>query len=377
MKKTRKILALAVAVAMLFSLSSIASFGATNPGSVSIDGTKVVFKADQGQTYVDKGNVMVPIGSLARNMNIPVSWDGKTKTATFGSGFKFTLKATTAETPYGKVALTGPVVMKSNRLYASAENFGTVLGYKTEAVSGSKENINIITKVDMNISAAASLKDALAELQTMYAKEKPGTKLNINLAGSGTLQQQIEQGAKVDLFISAAEKNMNALKDKNLLNNNTLINLLGNKLVLVVPSDSKVEISDFASVDKTEGIKKIALGEPKTVPAGQYAEDVFNYCKTLDQVKAKTVYAKDVREVLTWVETGNVDAGVVYSSDAKTSSKVKVVATAAKGSHTPIVYPAAVLKGTSNDVAAKDFLNYINGPEGNKVFLKYGFSLKD
>jgi molybdate transport system substrate-binding protein len=198
--------------------------------------------------------------------------------------------------------------------------------------------------------------------------------VNISFGGSGTLQQQIEQGAPVDLFFSAAKSNMTALKDKNLLDNDTIKNLLQNKLVLVVPSDSTAKIDSFADV-KGSTIKKVALGEPKTVPAGKYAEQVFTYYKVLDEVKAKTVYAKDVREVLTWVESGNVDAGVVYSTDAKTSDKVKVICTAAEDSHDKIVYPAAVIKSTKHSAASKDFLNFLASDGAKAVFVKYGFTV--
>jgi molybdate transport system substrate-binding protein len=164
------------------------------------------------------------------------------------------------------------------------------------------------------------------------------------------------------------------LKDKNLLDNDTVKNLLQNKLVLVVPNDSKLKIDSFEGVTDS-AIKNIALGEPTTVPAGKYAEQVFTYYKALDAVKAKTVYAKDVREVLTWVESGNVDAGVVYSTDAKTSTKVKVVATAAEGTHDQIVYPAAVIKSTTHSAASKDFLNFLTTDAAKAVFVKYGFSV--
>jgi molybdate transport system substrate-binding protein len=252
------------------------------------------------------------------------------------------------------------------------------LGYDIEPTNDNgKITANIVTKTDLIVSAAASLKDALTEIQTLYKAEKPNAELAITFGGSGALQQQIEQGAPADVFFSAATSNMNALKDKDLLDNASVKELLKNTLVLVLPSDSKSEVRMFEEVGKSGDIKKIALGEPGTVPAGKYAEQVFTFYNEADAVKAKTVYAKDVREVLTWVESGNVDAGAVYSTDAYTTDKVRIVATAANGTHDPIVYPAAVIKATKHPVAAQDFLNFLSSETATKVFEKYGFSLAE
>lgn len=229
-------------------------------------------------------------------------------------------------------------------------------------------------KVNLTVSAAASLKDAMEEVKASYAKENPNVTVTINFGASGTLEQQIEQGADVDVFVSAATKQIDQLKAKGLTMDDTTKNVLGNKLVLIVPSDSKANITDFAGVTG-DGIKKLALGEAKSVPAGQYAQEVFTKLNILDQIKGKAVYGKDVKEVLTWVATGNADAGVVYETDAKTSDKVKVVAVAADGTHTPIVYPATVIKTTKNTDAAKAFLAYLSAPQAKAVFEKYGFTV--
>lgn len=226
--------------------------------------------------------------------------------------------------------------------------------------------------VGLTVSAAASLKDAMTEIQALYKQEKPNTTIAFNFGSSGALQQQIEQGANVDLFISAANKQMKALKDNGLLMEATTKTLLGNQLVLVVPKDSTIPLTRFADVAKTD-VKKLAMGEPKTVPAGKYAEEVFTKLNIMDTVKSKTVYAKDVKEVLNWVETGNADAGVVYTSDAKSSDKVKVIATAADDTHSPIVYPVSVLKASKNADAAKDFLAFLSSDKAKTVFEKYGF----
>lgn len=229
------------------------------------------------------------------------------------------------------------------------------------------------TPVNLTISAAASLKDSMDELKKMYEAKNSNVKLSINYGSSGTLESQIEQGANVDIFMSAASKQMNDLSKKGLIAEDTRKDLLGNSLDLIVKSDSTLTGGSF-DLSFLNKINKIALGEPKTVPAGQYAEEVCTKLNILDAVKKKAVYGKDVKEVLTWVETGNADAGVVYGTDAKTSNKVKVIATADKSLlSTPIVYPVAVIKSSKNASAAKEFLKYISGSNGKKVFEKYGF----
>ena len=226
--------------------------------------------------------------------------------------------------------------------------------------------------VELTISAAVSLKDALTEIQANYQKKSPNVKLIYNLGASGSLQKQIEQGAPADIFISAAPGQMNELEKKNLVNKATRKNLVENKLVLIVPQDSKLGLTKFEDLTKPE-VKQISVGEPAVVPAGQYAQQVLTKLNVWDQAKAKAVLAKDVRTVLTYVETGNVDAGIVYKTDAASSSKVKIAAIAPEGSHQPIIYPAAVLSGAKNSKAAEEFLAYMAGPEGKKVFEKYGF----
>lgn len=229
-------------------------------------------------------------------------------------------------------------------------------------------------KVTLNISAAASLKGAMGDIQKEYAKTNPDVTLTINYGASGTLEQQIIQGAPCDIFISAAAKQMDDLKSKDLLLDDTIKSFLGNKLVLIVPG-TKTDITGFNDLT-TDKVKKLAIGEPKSVPAGQYAEQVFDSMKITDKVKSKEVLGKDVKEVLSYVETGNADAGLVYETDAKTTDKVKVVATADESTHKPIIYPMAVIKASKNADAAKAFQTYLLGDTSKNIFEKYGFSIK-
>lgn len=227
--------------------------------------------------------------------------------------------------------------------------------------------------VTITVSVAASVKDAMDEIKKLYVTEKSNVTINYNFGSSGALQKQIEQGADVDMFMAAATKQMDELSQKSLILEDSKVNLLGNTVVLVVRNDA-LGISDFKD-SASEKIKKIALGEPKTVPCGQYAEEIYKTLNILDKVKTKAVYGKDVKEVLTWVETGNVDAGVVYGTDAKASTKVKVAAVAANDLYkTPVVYPVAVIKASKNIDATKEFLKFISDSEAKAVFEKYGFN---
>ena len=228
---------------------------------------------------------------------------------------------------------------------------------------------------EVYILAAASMTDAIKEIGANYEKEHPNIKLMYNFASSGALQTQIEQGAPADVFISAAEKQMNNLEDKNLIDKSTRKDLLENQVVLIVPKDSDIKINDFQDL-ATDKVAKIALGEPKSVPVGQYSEDIFKNLNILDKVKAKAVYASDVRQVLSWVETGEVDCGIVYATDAAISDKVKILMNAPANTHKPIVYPIAMVNTTKNAEVAKDFINYLSEDKQKEILTKYGFTVK-
>jgi len=185
------------------------------------------------------------------------------------------------------------------------------------------------------------------------------------------LQRQIEQGAPVDIFISASPKEMDSLESQGLLLPSTRKNLAKNSVVLIVPAGTS-QISGFSDLVKSS-VKSIAIGEPQTVPAGRYAQEVLMHLKLYDQLKPKVVLAKDVRQVLTYVETGNADAGIVYATDAKISKKVSLVATAPQDSHSPVLYPGAVLRNSANPAAAKTFLEFLAGDTARGIFEKFGF----
>lgn len=257
---------------------------------------------------------------------------------------------------------------------ASAQESRTAVS----AVSTASEAVSSQPKesTELFISAAASLTDVLKELSTAYSAKEPDVKLTFTFGASGALQTQIEEGAPSDIFLSAAQKQMDALDKKSLLLDGTRKDLLINKVTLITPKGSTKDIKLFDDVN-TDKVKKIALGEPKSVPVGQYSEEIFTYLKCLDAVKKKAVYGSDVRQVLTWVESGDVDCGIVYATDAATSDKIQMTAEAPNGSHTPVVYPAAVLKSSKNTDAAKAFLAFLSSDEAKTLFVKYGFQMSE
>jgi molybdate transport system substrate-binding protein len=226
--------------------------------------------------------------------------------------------------------------------------------------------------ITLTISAAISLKDSLEAISQNYEKSHPDQHVVCNFGASGTLQHQIEQGAPVDIFISAGENQMDALQKENLLVPGTRRDLVGNELVLIVPATSQ-GIKDFPDL-KTSAAKSIAVGDPQVVPAGMYAKQTLEHLGLLPAIQRKLVYAKDVRQVLTYVDTGNADAGLVYATDARISNAVRVVATAPSDSHLPILYPIALLKDSKSPQPARTLLDALESSDSLSVFEKAGFT---
>ncbi len=228
------------------------------------------------------------------------------------------------------------------------------------------------TPVELNVSAAASLTDVLQTINALYMQEHSNITIVANYASSGILQKQIEQGAPVDIFISAAAKQMDALQNGGLILNETRQDLLNNKVVLVVPSDSTLEISNFTDL-LNDDVKHIAIGDPEFVPSGIYGKQVFEVLGIYEQIQAKLILQIDTPHVIGVIETGNVEAGIVYSTDAAIRAKIKIVANAPDEVNSKIVYPMAVIKASTNVEAAKDYLNFLISDEAKAIFEQYGF----
>lgn len=228
------------------------------------------------------------------------------------------------------------------------------------------------SKTELLVSAAASLKDSLDEIERAYEKAHPDIQITFNYGSSGTLQKQMEQGAPADLFFSAGTKQMDALVKQNLISKSETA--LRNELVVVVPKDSELKINTIKLLtQKTVG--KVAIGQPETVPAGQYAKESLNSSELWDDLQNKLVFAKDVRQVLTYIETGNADAGFVYKTDALTSDKIRIALYIWPSVHSPIEYPLGIVKATKHAEEAANLYTYLQSNEASGIFRKYGFQI--
>jgi len=225
------------------------------------------------------------------------------------------------------------------------------------------------------VAAAASLTDVLKELSAAYQSKTKNT-VNFNFGPSNGLARQIEEGAPADMFFSADLAQMDNLDKNGRLEPGTRKNLLSNQLVIIVPADSKLAISSPKDLLKAD-VKIIALAEPTSVPVGVYSSKYLTDEGLWDQIKPKVVPVQDVRATLASVESGNVEAGFVYKTDAAISKKVKIVYEVPIDKGPKIIYPVAVIKESKKKDAARDFMNYVLSPAAKDTFKKYGFVVLD
>ena len=226
---------------------------------------------------------------------------------------------------------------------------------------------------ELVIFGAMSLTDALTEVSQRFGEVR-NVKVYCNFAGSSTLQRQIEKGAPADVFISASPKQIDALQEAGLIDEDSRRAILSNRLVLVAPVNSPLAMNDTGLLAQ-DTIRRIAIGEPNSVPAGIYGKEALIYLGVWDAVQPKLIPSTDVRSTLAYVESGEVDVGIVYQTDAKLSKKVKVIYQFPDSSHSPIVYPAAVLRDTGSKILAQAFLEYLQTAEAAAIFEKHGFSV--
>ncbi len=224
---------------------------------------------------------------------------------------------------------------------------------------------------ELIVSAAASLTNAFQEVGRKFEKANPGIKFVPNFAASGALLQQIEKGAPVDVFASADQKTMDQANEKKLILPETRKNFASNGLVLILPAGSKAPIKSPQDLNANE-VTKVAIGNPDTVPAGRYAQEVLKNEGLWEKLSPKFIPAASVRQVLDYVTRGEVDAGFVYSTDAVIAGdKVQVVATL--GKHKPILYPTAVVAATQKKDLARRFIDFVLSKEGQETLSKFGF----
>ena len=230
---------------------------------------------------------------------------------------------------------------------------------------------------EVNLAAAASLKNAFDDkLIPMFEEKYPGVKVTPTYASSGDLQTQIENGLEADVFMSAANKQMNALAEEGLVDNDTNLQFLENKVVLIVPADSDLNITSFEDLKDVNGT--IAIGDPESVPAGQYGKEALTNLGIWDAVESKLSLGTDVTAVLNQVAQGSADCGIVYATDAKSTDDVKVICEAPDDAlKTPVIYPIAVVKNTNDTEAALAFVEFLQSQEAKDVFVEYGFTIHE
>lgn len=267
--------------------------------------------------------------------------------------------------------------MTSNRPYRKAWSQQEALS-ELKKYAGSQFDPSLVTEFirvleSLKIYIATSVKDTMYEIKQAYINDHPKKNLLFRFGSSGILKQQIENGALADIFIPASTRQMNELQAKDLIVAETRENLLQNKVVLIASKQSLINCNFKELVEAK--IQKIAIGNPDTVPAGKYAQEVLTSLGIWEIVKPKFTFTRDVRQVLNYIETGKSDIGIVYQTDAIISDKVKILDQAPLNSHSPVVYPVAVIKGGNNEEDSKKFLKYLTSEKAKKIFKKNGFSL--
>lgn len=252
-------------------------------------------------------------------------------------------------------------------------NGNAVSSENASSQTNDSNSSNVEDKADTTIllAAAASLQNCLGDkIIPMFEEKYPNVKVEATYDSSGKLQAQIEEGADVDVFMSAAMKQMKALDDKELMIKDSIIPLLENSIVAIVPKGDKANYNGFEDILKAD---IIAIGDPDSVPAGQYAKEAFENLKMWDQVLAKSSLGTNVTEVLNWVAEGSADAGVVYSTDAAINDKVEIIGSAPEGSVSKVIYPVGVVKKTTKEEESRLFTEFLKSDEAIKVFEASGF----
>jgi molybdenum ABC transporter, periplasmic molybdate-binding protein len=222
-------------------------------------------------------------------------------------------------------------------------------------------------QVELLVSGAISLRESLQEIGAAFERRHPSVKTLFNFGASGVLQQQLERGAPVDVFVSAASAQMDDLQAKDLIVATTRGTLAENSLVLIGPTHPGLDLASFDDLTKPE-VKRIALGNPRTVPAGVYAQELLTALRLWDRLQPKLILTENVRQALVYVIRGEVEAAVVYATDARSAGgDVRVVATAPEGSHRPVTYPIAVVKATKQGALPKAFVDLALSDEGRHI----------
>ncbi|WP_445475830.1 molybdate ABC transporter substrate-binding protein [Methanococcoides methylutens] len=233
---------------------------------------------------------------------------------------------------------------------------------------------------EITVSAAASLTESFTEIEQEFETRNPNIDVNFNFAGSGSLRMQIEAGAPIDVFASASQKHMDLLGSEELIDTDTRYDFAENSLVLVVPvsGEDDGEENIMTLEDLADGsVTKIAIGDPEVAPVGRYAKESLEEASLWANISEKLIYAETVKQVLVYVENGEVDAGFVYMTDATTSDMDKIEIVAEIPVTTSISYPIAIVSSSTEKEASQEFIDFVVSEEGKAIFEKYGFTVTD
>lgn len=230
-------------------------------------------------------------------------------------------------------------------------------------------NVPSAMGAELTVSAAASLSESFTQISQEFTRET-GTKVNLNFASSNNLLRQMEQGAPVDVFASADQETMDSAAKKNLVDPATRKDFALNDLVLITPAKSTLAGPEALSGAE---VKHIAIGQPESVPAGRYAREALTSAGTWEALQSKFVFGNNVRQVLSYIQRGEADAGFVYRTDALAGGKDVRIVTAMTG-HKPVCYPIAVTKDSADRQMAQKFVDFVLSPRGLEILAHYGFS---
>ncbi|MGE5703535.1 MAG: molybdate ABC transporter substrate-binding protein [Clostridia bacterium] len=329
------------------------------------------------------GRILVPMRDIFEALGAKVNWNSTQKSVTAVQGstaVSLVIGSKSAKINARAAALEEPAQIVNGKTLVPVRFVSEALGAKV-IWNVRSSTVAIVTpklanqKAELTIAAAASLTDALNELKTSFQAEFPQYALSYSFGSSGKLATQIQQGAPADVFLSASKKDMDTLQGENLIVANSRIDFAANRLVLIAPQNTKLPVAGFDKINP-QAISHLALGNPESVPAGRYGKEVLESVKLWDKLQSKIVFASDVRQVLTYVESGNADLGVVYTSDALSSDQIKILAIAEEKWHKPIVYPGAVVASSKAAAQASVFLDYLNSEKGRLILSKHGFYIK-
>ena len=261
-----------------------------------------------------------------------------------------------------------PAIQNPNRRWRGARPFALLLALSLILGIGSAAHAQ-----ELLVSAAISLKEAVEELGRQFQQAHPGVIVRFNFGASGDLQKQIEGGAPVDLFLSAGQRQMDVLEQQRLLLPGSQRVVARNALTLIVPGASSLGLQRPEDLGRA-AVQRVALGNPKTVPAGQYAEECLRTLGLWGAIQSKLVFAENVRQVLEYVARGEVDAGFVYTTDLLSRpGAVTEVARPPQTSYSPITYPGAVVGASTQQALARALLDHLVSQSGQQILARYGF----